>query len=51
LNWKALKAPCLVVLGCCVLAPVACAQHEGKISGLVIDGQGTPQMGATVLIA
>jgi hypothetical protein len=51
LRWKALNAPCLLLLGLCVLAPVAAAQHEGKISGLVVDGKGTPQMGATVLVA
>lgn len=51
MNWKILRAPCLIFTACCVLAPIAAAQHEGKISGLVVDGQGVPQMGATILVA
>ncbi|HLV96531.1 MAG TPA: carboxypeptidase-like regulatory domain-containing protein [Candidatus Acidoferrales bacterium] len=51
MNWKLLRVPCLILTACCALAPIAAAQHEGKISGLVVDGQGIPQMGATVLVA
>ncbi len=51
MNWKLLRVPCLILTACCVLAPIAAAQREGKISGLVVDGQGIPQMGATVLVA
>jgi hypothetical protein len=51
LSWKVLRAPLLILMGCCALAPVAAAQREGKIAGLVIDGKGTPQMGATVAVA
>lgn len=50
MRWRVFRAPLLIVLGC-VLAPGAFAQNEGKISGLVLDAKGTPQMGATVLIA
>jgi Carboxypeptidase regulatory-like domain len=50
-NWKLLRAPCFLFATCCLLAPIAAAQHEGKISGMVVDGQGVPQMGATILIA
>jgi hypothetical protein len=50
LRWRVFRAPFLIALGC-VLAPASFAQREGKISGVVLDGKGTPQMGATVLIA
>jgi Carboxypeptidase regulatory-like domain len=50
LRWRIFRAPFLIVLGC-LLAPVSFAQREGKISGVVLDAKGTPQMGATVLIA
>jgi Carboxypeptidase regulatory-like domain len=50
LNSRALRALLLWSVGvACV--PAAFAQAEGKITGVVVDGQGTPQMGATVLIA
>ena len=38
------------LLGLCAL-PLAAAPHAGKLSGIVLDPSGTPQMGATVLIA
>ena len=41
----------LISLGCVFALPVAYAQNQGRISGVVVDGKGTPQMGATVLIA
>lgn len=50
MRWRVLRAPCLLLLGC-ALAPASFAQSKGKISGIVLDGKGTPQMGATVLIA
>jgi hypothetical protein len=50
LRSRLLRAPCVVLLGC-ALAPAAFAQRAGKISGVVLDGKGTPQMGASVLIA
>ncbi len=49
-----LRAICLLGLGClvCVLAlPLAAAPNSGAISGVVVDGAGTPQMGAAVLIS
>ncbi|HTU34901.1 MAG TPA: carboxypeptidase-like regulatory domain-containing protein [Candidatus Acidoferrum sp.] len=50
MRWKAFRAPFLIALGC-VLAPASFAQREGRISGVVLDAKGTPQMGATVLVA
>lgn len=47
---RVIRAPFLVALAC-MLAPACFAQREGKISGLVLDAKGTPQMGATVLVA
>jgi hypothetical protein len=39
---------CLVL--CAVSAPLAAAPNSGKITGVVIDSAGTPQMGATVVV-
>ncbi len=39
---------CLVL--CAIPAPLAAAPNSGKITGLVVDSAGTPQMGATVVI-
>ncbi len=50
MRWRAFRAPFLIALGC-VLAPVSFAQREGKISGVVLDVKGTPEMGATVTVA
>jgi hypothetical protein len=36
---------------CLAALPLAAAPNAGKISGLVVDPAGTPQMGATVLIS
>ncbi len=44
----------LIVLGCfvCLIAiPAESAPNSGKISGVVVDSGGTPQMGATVVIS
>lgn len=49
-----LRALCMLSLGCLVCAfasPLAAAPHTGAISGVVVDGTGTPQMGAAVLIS
>ncbi|MFY9802270.1 MAG: carboxypeptidase-like regulatory domain-containing protein [Candidatus Acidiferrales bacterium] len=35
---------------CAIAAPLAAAPNSGKITGLVVDSTGTPQMGATVVI-
>lgn len=50
MRWKVFRVPFLIALGC-VLAPASFAQREGKISGVVLDAKGTPQMGATVMVA
>ncbi len=34
-----------------VASPLAAASRTGKISGIVLDDSGVPQMGATVLIS
>lgn len=44
------RIPFLIVLGF-ALVPASFAQREGKISGVVLDAKGTPQMGATVTVA
>ncbi|HEY6905732.1 MAG TPA: carboxypeptidase-like regulatory domain-containing protein [Candidatus Acidoferrales bacterium] len=44
----------MLSLGCLLCAfasPLAAAPHTGAISGVVVDGTGTPQMGAAVLIS
>lgn len=49
-----LRAVRLFILGCfvCLIAvPAESAPNAGKISGVVVDAGGTPQMGATVVIS
>jgi len=49
-----LRAVRLFILGCFVcliVVPAESAPNNGKISGVVVDASGTPQMGATVLIS
>lgn len=49
-----LRAVRLILLGCfvCLVAvPAECAPDAGKITGVVVDASGTPQMGATVVIS
>jgi hypothetical protein len=49
-----LRAVRLIMIGCfvCLAAiPAECAPNSGKISGVVIDAKGTPQMGATVMVS
>jgi hypothetical protein len=44
---------CTAVLGflvCLLAAPVVAAHSAGRVSGVVLDSAGTPQMGATVLL-
>ncbi len=41
----------LIALACAIVVPTASAQNEGKLSGVVVNAKGTPQMGATVLVA
>ncbi len=49
-----LRAICILSLGwlvCAWASPMAAAPNTGVISGVVVDGGGTPQMGAAVLIS
>lgn len=49
-----LRAICILSLGwlvCAWASPLAAAPNTGAISGVVVDGTGTPQMGAAVLIS
>jgi len=49
-----LRAVRLFILGCfvCLIAiPAESAPNSGKITGVVVDAGGTPQMGATVVIS
>jgi hypothetical protein len=53
-NRPMIRAMGLGVVLCLVLgavsAPLAAAPNSGKITGVVIDSAGTPQMGATVVV-
>ena len=40
----------LCLASCAIPAPLAAAPNSGKITGLVVDSAGTPQMGATVVV-
>jgi hypothetical protein len=51
LRLATIRAFGLISLGCAFALPAAYAQNQGRISGVVIDARGTPQMGATVLVA
>ena len=49
-----LRAICILSLGwfvCACASPLAATPNTGAISGVVVDGTGTPQMGAAVLIS
>ena len=48
---RALGLGIMLCLGLCAIpAPLAAAPNMGKITGLVVDSAGTPQMGATVVV-
>ncbi|MFZ0634700.1 MAG: carboxypeptidase-like regulatory domain-containing protein [Candidatus Acidiferrales bacterium] len=47
---KAIRTLGLLILASCVVPTLGAAPRPGRISGVVIDPQGTPQMGASVLI-
>src|SRR5271154_6809960 len=51
LNLRAINAFGLGCLVCLLALPIAAAPNVGKISGVVVDPAGTPQMGATVLVS
>ena len=42
---------CLGIFVCACALPLAGAPNSGRISGVVVDPGGTPQMGATVLVS
>ena len=42
---------CLGLFVCACTLPLAAAPNSGRISGVVVDPGGTPQMGATVLVS
>ena len=47
---KTIRALGLSLLLSAASLPLAAAPHSGRISGMVVDGRGIPQMGATVSI-
>jgi hypothetical protein len=51
LSSKVIRALVLAWLACFFALPATAAQTAGKISGLVVDSAGTPQMGATVWVS
>jgi len=51
LNLRSIRAMGLGFFACLCALPVLAAPNAGKISGIVLDPAGTPQMGATVLVA
>jgi len=51
LSSQAFRALGIGGLLCLFVLPLAAAPNSGKISGVVVDTSGTPQMGATVLIS
>ncbi|MFZ0523711.1 MAG: carboxypeptidase-like regulatory domain-containing protein [Candidatus Acidiferrales bacterium] len=49
---RALGLGIMFCLGLCAIpAPLVAAPNTGKITGLVVDSAGTPQMGATVVVS
>ncbi len=51
MNLRSIRAMGLGFFACLCALPVLAAPNAGKISGIVLDPAGTPQMGATVLVA
>jgi len=51
LNLRAIRILGLGFWMCVCVLPLASSVYAGKISGVVVDPTGTPQMGATVLIS
>lgn len=47
---RIIRASTLGVLLCLMALPAVCAPNSGKISGVVLDSSGTPQLGATVFV-
>jgi hypothetical protein len=50
-NIRALQRIIFASVVCLIALPVWAGQQSGVISGVVVDGSGTPQMGASVLIS
>lgn len=48
---KAIRAAVFGCLVCLLAAPGVIAASAGRVSGVVLDSSGTPQMGATVLLS
>ncbi len=51
MNLQAIRALAVGGLACLFALPLAAAPNLGKISGVVVAPDGTPQMGATVLVS
>ena len=51
MNSRMMRVVGFMALACVFAVPRASAQNAGKLSGMVVDAKGTPQMGASVLIA
>jgi hypothetical protein len=51
LNLRGIHLLELGALLCLLALPLSAAPNSGEISGVVVDQNGTPQMGATVLVA
>ncbi len=51
MNLQAIRALGVGVLACWFALPLAAAPNTGKISGVVVAPDNTPQMGATVLVS
>jgi hypothetical protein len=51
LNLRAIRIVGFAYFVCLCGLPLAPLAHAGKVSGIVVDPSGTPQMGATVLIS
>jgi len=49
-TWKLIRGMGLLVLAISLAPALRAAPRPGRISGVVVDPQGTPQMGATVLV-
>ncbi|MFZ0036616.1 MAG: carboxypeptidase-like regulatory domain-containing protein [Candidatus Acidiferrales bacterium] len=50
MTWKMIRALTVLALASFAALPLAAAPQPGKISGVVVDPHGTPQMGATVFV-
>ena len=50
MNLRAIRALAVGSLFCLLALPLAAAPNSGKITGIVVDPAGTPQLGATVTI-